>query len=259
MAPGGIFSLVKVLKIVVFAPLFSGNFASIRCPNTVLIEKGNKSVIECNSSTNNVTDVYWYRGSTLTTGPILQLEDGKPGGSEYNKGHFYINHSGAMTIRNATADDEALYTIVAYFQDRTYDTSNVTVHITMTPHPPCPEVTNCPSCRECTLNVTDSVSGQLMCSVAGSRPHIKMVWIITSQKGLGLAIHEPVRIHDSYTDSWSTVVNVSYESNGCGEEAVLHCVAKDDYGLLAISHSQVRLFTGKPSVITLNFLLCPKS
>ncbi|KAJ8035390.1 hypothetical protein HOLleu_22610 [Holothuria leucospilota] len=43
------------------------------------------------------------------------------------------------------------------------------------------------------------------------------------------------------------MVNVSYESNGCGEEAILQCVAKDDYGLLEISQSQVRLFTGKTS------------
>lgn len=101
----------------------------MNCPSTVQIEEGDDSVVTCTSKTPFV-DVYWYIGQTSSTDPILWLQNGKKGGTQYGSTHYDLTLRGEMVIKSANVENAATYTIVAYFGDGTSEQANVTVIIT---------------------------------------------------------------------------------------------------------------------------------
>lgn len=243
-------SFRETVVFVVTVAFISRIGANTWCPKAVQIEKGKDSTILCSSYGKNVSDVYWYRGSRLSSGPILKIEEGIPGGLEYGVGHYDISQSGAMIIRNASVDHEAVYTFVTYFQDRTHESNDVIVNITITPYPPCPLVNDCSSCGTCELNITDRPSGKLTCSITNVRPQMEINWLIKTQNSITFIIHRPTWLKDIKMNSWSTKTELSYTSEECGGEAVLHCIGSDNHKLLNYSLTQVRLFTVKCNEVT---------
>lgn len=231
----------NAIMLILITPVLTGNIISILCPKFVTIEKGKGCTVQCNA-TDELSSMYWYRGSPLTTSPILRMDNGKPGGLYYKTRHYDISSTGAMIIRNATIDQEAVYTFVAFFQDGSHRDTIVTLHVIVVPYPPCPQVSSCNLCGHCNLNVSGRHYGHLQCSVTDSRPQIKIRWIIETQQGLAFNLHQPTFIHDYKTDSWTSIANVSYEAYLCGDEAVLQCLAEDNHGLLSHSFTEVRLF-----------------
>ncbi|KAJ8020716.1 hypothetical protein HOLleu_40379 [Holothuria leucospilota] len=92
------------------------------------VELGSDVIISCDM--NNLQDVYWFRGSTLTTSPILLLEGDNKGGTEYGNGQFHIYANGSMGITGVRLEHEGSYNVVAYFTDGSSGESSVNVTIT---------------------------------------------------------------------------------------------------------------------------------
>lgn len=208
-------------------------FTEGACPKIVFIERRSSSTISCVTQDKIIAEAFWYRGSISHTIPILRLENGNPGGTEYGKGQYVVDSKGAMTIHNASVVHEADYFFVAFFEDDTFHKSNVTVVITVLPDPPCPQVTNCFSCEVCHLNV--SGNGTVTCSMLGVRPKMDINWITEGEPGTDITLHQRNVKNNSNGYTWDVSIGLSYGTYTCGQRFVLQCIAHDDRKLLKYS------------------------
>lgn len=234
----------KILLLETYLTLFFHEILStdqIDCPQFVPIEESGETTISCAPKNKVVKEAYWYRGSVSRTSPILHLKDGQPGGTEYGRGHFDIANNGDMIIRNASREHEAVYTYYAFFEDNTFEKKNVTILFTSTPEKPCPYIHGCSSCDACKLIVTND--GYLICSLTGVRPRMNIKWTFGSAKDGNFTSYPVSFEHDLITDTWNVSVELFLSNFSCEKEAVIHCTAQDDYGLLKISSSSVQVKT----------------
>lgn len=217
----------------------------MNCPSTVQIEEGDGAVITCTSKTPFV-DVYWFIGPTSSTDPILWLQNGKKGGTQYGNTHYDLTLRGEMVIKSANVDNAATYTIVAYFEDGTSEQANVTVLITSTPTPSCLEISNCLGCEGCSLNISEP--GFLTCSKNEVRPQLQVDWRIESRDRIEFTHHQPIAIYDDESDSWNVSAKIAYEVKGCGGSAILRCFVQNQDQSTNGSLNTIRLFT-EPCII----------
>ncbi|PIK60328.1 hypothetical protein BSL78_02759 [Apostichopus japonicus] len=190
-------------------------------------------------------DLYWYKGLTTSTAPLLSLVDGISGGSEYQKGEFELTINGSLRIINSQLQHESSYTLTAYFDNFEQDISNTALFIYSRPDPPCPLIDACGStCTGCQLNVT--TYGSLTCYVNGSRPMMEVDWIVTNQSGVSFTKEE--QIHKEMGDRWYTEKTIQYTTPDCGADATFRCIASSsDFPLAPLldTHSStVRINTG---------------
>ncbi|KAJ8034940.1 hypothetical protein HOLleu_21974 [Holothuria leucospilota] len=219
----------------------SDGFAKTMCPEIAIVEKGETANVTCDTTGKEMKLVYWYRGDPAISSPILRLENGQPGGTEYGKGHYSITSCGGMIITNATIKHEAVYTALMYFQDETRESMDIKVNVTISPWHSCPVINGCIPCEECSLDVNDT--GKLTCNIYGARPMIPLKWTIESQEGVRILEHPRIAVNDITSDTWNSSVEVSYHVSSCSQEAILQCEAEDTFKLLSLSQTSVRVYT----------------
>lgn len=221
----------------------SCGFAEILCPKLVPIEVGGSGMVSCDTMGKEIVNIFWYTGDPATTNPILRLENGKPGGTEYGRGHYNISSSGAMIITNATIKQEALYNALIYFSDGTSESIIIKVNITISPRISCPAIDVCTLCEDCSLAVNGS--GKLMCRISGARPSIALKWVVETNTGVSFVEHPPIFVRDTTSDTWNSSAEISYDISSCNQEANVQCVALDDFNRLERSKSSVGIYSGK--------------
>ncbi|KAJ8035375.1 hypothetical protein HOLleu_22584 [Holothuria leucospilota] len=219
--------------------------SQIRCPRNIQIEKGDNKTISCNFVEKQLHSLYWYKGNTASSGPILQIENGQPGGSKLGEGHYMMTRSGAMTIINTTVEQEGVYSVLVYFTEEDLESTTIIINVTVTPSPPCPKINVCDSCEECS-KATVTISN-LTCRINFSRPKIPVEWVVVSKTGISLTMDPPVIQKDDSTNTWKSSVRLSYEPSSCNQKAILQCVAQDDSHILEYAVSSVILYTGNCS------------
>lgn len=230
-----------LLSVFIYAAIrtdISFTFADISCPRFVTIEKNTGGTVSCDTPGNEI-DYFWYKGAPSSTNPILQLEDGKPDGTEYGNGHFNISTSGAMTISNANLEHEGFYTFVAHFKDETVQSHIISVIITVEPSPSCPKIDVCNKCGNCSLEIKST--GHLTCSVNGVRPNLTLKWVTKMQSGISFVQRTSISNQNFNTGTWNTSTELSYEAFHCHIGANIKCVAQDEFGLLDYPSTSLRL------------------
>ncbi|KAJ8035401.1 hypothetical protein HOLleu_22624 [Holothuria leucospilota] len=212
------------------------------CPQRLQIEKGENMTVSCNPEDIQLSSSFWYKGDPSVSGPVLRLERGVPGGTEYGKRHYDITSTGAMIIIDATVDHEGIYSFLAYFDDGQFEKLNVTLVVTITPLQACPVIDKCDPCKDCKkkVNGTDS----LRCTVSHSRPKMTLNWLLISANGIKIFRPRKTEEKDYSTDSWNTSSVLPYVARSCNQQAVLQCVAQDEMRLLKHWHSSVNIYTG---------------
>lgn len=199
--------------------------ADIYCPN-IYIARGGSRVINCLSN-RKIKDFYWYRGTTSTSRPILGLQDGRKGGTEYGREHFNIFENGSMSLENVKIEHESYYTFVGYYDLMHFDNATFLVTVTISPDPRCPVITGCRPCEVCTIDAPTK-SDSLTCRVTGARPLIPLSWNITSQSGISFVQYEAIEQRNEDMDSWDTYILLDYElTEPCGVIAEVQCIAED--------------------------------
>lgn len=88
---------------------------------------GNKT-IHCTVD-GDIQKYYWYIGSTGTK-PILSLEHGVKGGTNYTDGHYDITSGGEMTISNAQREHGGTYIFVVILSNQTVWKQVIAVQVT---------------------------------------------------------------------------------------------------------------------------------
>ncbi|KAJ8035063.1 hypothetical protein HOLleu_22154 [Holothuria leucospilota] len=199
--------------------------ADIYCPN-IYIARGGSRVINCLSN-RKIKDFYWYRGTTSTSRPILGLQDGRKGGTEYGGEHFNIFENGSMSLENVKIEHESYYTFVGYYDLIHFDNATFLVTVTISPDPRCPVITGCRPCEVCTIDAPKK-SDSVTCRVTGARPLIPLSWNITSQSGISFVQYDAIEQSNEDMDSWDTYISLDYElTEPCGVIAEVQCIAED--------------------------------
>ncbi|PIK50769.1 putative carcinoembryonic antigen-related cell adhesion molecule 4 isoform X3 [Apostichopus japonicus] len=218
--------------------------SSVQCQPKSFAEVGKSFELPCQVLGSNY-DLYWYKGLTADTAPLLSLVDGISGGSEYQKRDFELTINGSLRIINSQLQHEGSYTLRVYFSNFEQDTSTTKLLIYIQPDPPCPLTDACGStCTGCQLNVT--TSGSLTCYVNGSRPMMDVDWIVTNQSGVSFTKEE--QTHKEMGDKWYTEKTIEYTTPDCGADATFRCIASlPDFPfapLLDTYYSTVRMNKG---------------
>ncbi|PIK56619.1 hypothetical protein BSL78_06475 [Apostichopus japonicus] len=235
--------------VLVFAPsAFTG--VQLSCPSNIVIEKGHNATIGCNTS-GPPTDVFWYNGSPSRTSPILSLENNLKSGTMYSSSRFDITSNGDVIISNAQIEDEAVYTVVAFFATGSYEVENITVSIKVSPRQGCPLIAKCSSCLSCTLQINRT--SQLQCIVTESRPKVPLRLAIRRSEHLQFTTGESISQKNEKLGTWDTSTSAKYSFDTCGGFADIICLAQDDINLLHRKDSYVRVTSdpcpaGEPAV-----------
>ncbi|KAJ8035169.1 hypothetical protein HOLleu_22308 [Holothuria leucospilota] len=199
--------------------------AEVSCPN-IYIAKESSRVIFCQSD-RTIKDFYWYRGTKTTSSPILGLQNGIKGGTEYGSEHFDIFENGSMVMQNVKIEHESYYTFVGFYDLTSFDNATFLVRVTLSPDPPCPVITGCSPCEVCTIDAVKK-SDTLTCRIIGARPLVPLSWNITSQSGISFVRYDAFEQRDEVTDSWDTYLSLDYEvTEPCGVTAKVQCIAED--------------------------------
>ncbi|XP_071843235.1 uncharacterized protein [Apostichopus japonicus] len=233
-----IFENVKLQKsdyINIFRP-FEGKSFKIRfsdtCPSSQFIERIGTNTIRCDALA-EINQYYWYMGSTSETDPILNLVNGKVGGSKYNDGHYDITPTGDMKIKNAQLEHEATYTFVAFFTNDSFWTRDISVIITNTPTQLCPSIPACAECGKCEVIQPENEYANLTCFIEGVRPQPVMYWTYE-----GVANVTKNESHSELTnhtrDTWTVSTIIVYKMP-CGETTVFNCYIYSDGWLLNLT------------------------
>ncbi|XP_071843229.1 uncharacterized protein [Apostichopus japonicus] len=236
------------LVLVFASSAFTG--VQLNCPSNIIIEKGHNATIGCNTS-EPPTEVLWYIGSTSSTSPILALENNIKSGTLYDSSRFDITSNGDVIISNAQLEDEAVYTVVAFFATGNYETESITVSIKVSPRQGCPLIAKCSSCLSCSLQINRT--GQLQCSVTASRPKVPLRLEIKHSEHLQFTTGESISKKNEKLGTWDTSTSAKYSFDACGGFADIRCLAQDDINLLHRKDSYVRVtsdpcLTGEPAV-----------
>ncbi|XP_071841861.1 uncharacterized protein [Apostichopus japonicus] len=232
------------ILVLIMSFIYVGDASNVQCQPKCSAEMGKSFELPCHVLGSNY-DLYWYKGLTTSTVPLLSLVDGISGGSEYQKGEFELTVNGSLRIINSQLQHENSYTLTAYFENFEQDTSNTALLIYSRPDPPCPLIDACGStCTGCQLNVT--TYGSLTCYVNGSRPMMDVDWIVTNQSGVSFTKEE--QTHKEMGDRWYTEKTIEYTTPDCGADATFRCIASfSDFPLLSLLDtysSTVRIKTG---------------
>ncbi|XP_071843270.1 uncharacterized protein [Apostichopus japonicus] len=210
----------------------------ISCQKNIVIEKGHNATIGCNTS-EPPTDVFWYIGPPSSTSPILALENNLKSGTLYDSNRFDITSNGHVIISNAQIEDEAVYTVVAFFATGNYEVENITVSVKVSPQQGCPLIAKCASCSNCTLQI--SQTGQLQCTVTESRPKVLLRLEIRRSEHLQFTTGESIPQKNEKLGTWNTSTSVEYTFDACGGFADIRCLAQDDINVLHRKDSNIRL------------------
>ncbi|XP_071843264.1 uncharacterized protein [Apostichopus japonicus] len=235
--------------VLVFAPsAFTGE--QLSCPSNIVIEKGHNATIGCNTS-DPPTDVFWYNGSPSRTSPILSLENNLKSGTMYSSSRFDITSNGDVIISNAQIEDEAVYTVAAFFATGNYEVENINVSIKVSPRQGCPLIAKCSSCLNCTLQINRT--SQLQCIVTESRPKVPLRLEIRRSEHLQFTTGESISQKNEKLGTWDTSTSAKYSFDTCGGFADIICLAQDDINLLHRKDSYVRVTSdpcpaGEPAV-----------
>ncbi|PIK56631.1 hypothetical protein BSL78_06487 [Apostichopus japonicus] len=236
------------LVLVFASSAFTG--MQLSCPSYIIIEKGHNATIGCNTS-EPPTEVLWYVGSTSSTSPILALENNLKSGTLYDSSRFDITSNGDVIISNAQLEDEALYTVVAFFATGNYETETITVSIKVSPQKGCPLIAKCSSCSNCSLQINRT--GQLQCTVSESRPKVPLRLEIRRSEHLQFTTGESISQKNEKLGTWDTSTSAKYSFDACGGFADIRCLAQDDINLLHRKDSYIRITSdpcpaGEPAV-----------
>ncbi|PIK44131.1 hypothetical protein BSL78_19019 [Apostichopus japonicus] len=213
----------------------------LSCPSNIFIEKGHNATIGCKTS-EPPTDVFWYVGSPSSTSPILSLENNLKSGTLYDSSKFDITSNGDVLISNAQIEDEAVYTVVAFFATGKYEVENITVSIKVSPQQVCPMIAKCASCSNCTLQINRT--GQLQCTVTDSRPKVLLRLEIRRSEHLQVTTGETISQKNEKLGTWNTSISVEYTFDACGGFADIRCLAQDSINVLHRKDSNIRLTSG---------------
>ncbi|PIK37496.1 hypothetical protein BSL78_25675 [Apostichopus japonicus] len=221
--------------VLVFAPsAFAG--VQLSCPSNIGIEKGHNATIGCNTS-EPPTEVLWYVGSPSSTNPILSLDNNLKSGTLYGSSRFDIKSNGEVIISNAQIEDEAVYTVVAFFATGNYEVGNINASIKGMPL-----IARCSSCSNCSLQINRT--GQLQCTVTESRPKVPLRLEIRRSKHLQFTTGESTSQKNEKLGTWDTSTSAKYSFDACGGFADIRCLAQDDINLLHRKDSYIRVTSG---------------
>lgn len=232
--------LTKGLFLVFVGFLQHNAVAIISCPEKKVIEFGSNASIGCISD-REVTDFYWYKGDAESNDIIGSLVNRKKRVSEHYLGYYDVNNFGELVIINANLNHEFHYTIATFDASGIPEEDGLTVNITVTPNHSCPVIDICPTCEECIKQV--NTTGTLKCSIRQSRPKITSNWFVNSTSGIEIYRPTYTAEKDFSTDTWNTSTEIIFVAAKCNQEAVFHCVAKDDLSLLKHWHSSIKIYT----------------
>ncbi|PIK34476.1 hypothetical protein BSL78_28702, partial [Apostichopus japonicus] len=105
-----------------------------------------------------------------------------------------------------------------------------------------PQISNCSSCSTCGIRVNQT--GELICSVSGSRPQISLRWEISNINSLQFTTKEPVS--QDISGTWDTYISAEYTVSACGGFAEIRCLSQGDVNLIQRSDSNIEIKAGTP-------------
>ncbi|XP_071843240.1 uncharacterized protein [Apostichopus japonicus] len=115
-----------VISVLLCGSLCTGNYRECPLQQKTFLT-GNKT-IHCTVD-GDIQKYYWYIGSTDTK-PILSLEHGVKGGTNYTDGHYDITSDGELTITNAQKEHGGTYIFVVIWSNQTVWKQVISVEVT---------------------------------------------------------------------------------------------------------------------------------
>ncbi|PIK60748.1 hypothetical protein BSL78_02312 [Apostichopus japonicus] len=115
---------------------------------------------------------------------------------------------------------------------------------TLTVRPPdlCPVITGCGMpCTDCERIVNGS--GELQCTIRGSRPGVPIEWTIKSQSFINLEKIENPPEYNETSQTWISTSIIKYITQGCGAKATLLCNGVQPFEILETPSSHATLRT----------------
>lgn len=127
---------------------------------------------------------------------------------------------------------------------------------TLTVRPPdlCPVITGCGMpCTDCERIVNGS--GELQCTIRGSRPGVPIEWTIKSQSFINLEKIENPPEYNETSQTWISTSIIKYITQGCGAKATLLCNGVQPFEILETpsSHATIRTGIHSKKCICLNY------
>lgn len=193
------------------------------CPSTVYVELGKNGIINCKILNNG--DVYWYKGNSTKTSPIVRLENGEKKISQENN-RYDIDEEGSLVIKKIEEQNYGLYSVVNFYASDKHDTDQIKVEIAVKPQTMCPIIAGCNDCNHCLL--TESKTGNISCSIRGTRPQVHLN--IVTENWINVIRNISEETYDPVTDTWNTAATIQLsEWYDCRSPLHLRCVTENTH------------------------------
>ncbi|KAJ8039350.1 hypothetical protein HOLleu_17033 [Holothuria leucospilota] len=192
------------------------------CPSKVYVELGKNGTINCQILNNG--DVYWYKGNSTKTSPIVRLENGQKILQESNR--YDMDEDGSLIIKDIEGQDYGLYSVVNFYANDKHDTDQIKVEIAVKPQTMCPIIAGCKDCYHC--NLTEPETGNISCSIRGTRPQVHLN--IVTENWINVIRNISEETYDPVTDTWRTTTTIQFsEWYDCRSPLHLRCVTKNGH------------------------------
>ncbi|KAJ8039355.1 hypothetical protein HOLleu_17041 [Holothuria leucospilota] len=193
------------------------------CPAKVYVELGKDGIINCQILNNG--DVYWYKGNSTKTSPIVRLENGQKKISQ-ESGRYDIDEEGSLIIKKIEEQNYGFYSVVNFHANDKHETDQIKVEIAVKPQT-CPVIAGCNDCNQCVLS--EPKEGNISCSITGIRPLVHLSIVIDSRSNVQVTRSVSKETYDPMTDTWNTTATIEYsESYDCTSLLQLRCVTENE-------------------------------
>lgn len=187
------------------------------CPSTVYVELGNDGILNCQILNNG--DIYWYKGNSTKTSPIVRLENGQ---KKISHESYDMDEEGSLIIKKIEEQNYGLYSVVNFYANDKHDTDQVKVEIAVKSQT-CPVITGCNDCTHCVLTETEGRT--ISCSIAGIRPLVHLSIIIESKNNVQVIRNVSEETYDPLADTWNTTTTIEYSKwYDCTSPLQFRCV-----------------------------------
>ncbi|KAJ8032683.1 hypothetical protein HOLleu_26275 [Holothuria leucospilota] len=209
------------------------------CPQAVYVELGKDGIINCRILNNG--DVYWYKGNSTKTSPIIRLENGQKEIPQESS-PYDIDKEGSLVIKNMEEKYYGLYSVVNFYANDKLDTGQIRVQIAVKPRTLCPVIAGCKDCNHCDL--TEPETGNISCSIGGVRPQIHLNIVTDSENRINVIRNVSKQTYNTVTGTWNTTTFVEYyEWYDCTSPLHLRCVAGNEHPF-ELTDSVARIISG---------------
>ncbi|KAJ8039327.1 hypothetical protein HOLleu_17005 [Holothuria leucospilota] len=196
---------------------------TLDCPPKVYAEFMKDVIIDCKIS--DVGNVYWYKGNSTKTSPIVKLQDGRMYTFQ-GHGHYDINENGSLVVVDLEEEHFGVYSVVHFYSNSKSETDQIQLEIAVKPRVACPSINGCFNCSdECTLLV--KTTDILTCSIIRALPAVDIKILVNSGSGIRVLRNASNKTFDPVTGTWNTTSVIEYEWHDCSLSTLITCATRD--------------------------------